>query len=402
MLTLLALVASSCSDRDGLPVAPEAFPISLAVNGIGVSTRSEGFSPLTAGTRVRVLAFRRAGVSPDPSVDDYMGEGTYAVAPGEDTGVLGAVNALLLRAGTYDFYALTPDLAIIPGNDAGGHTYTVEVGNGMDYATSLTQALTVSETAPLVSLNPLVRRCSKLTFALSPKGTNITAVDIASGSVTNLSDPPVTVGVNAALDVSSLGKNTEVSVSDFFAPDPAKALEQEASTVVLPRESGALDFKLSVAFNGSGKFTGLSAPLPSDLAFSPGIHYTFTVKMKGEQADLVLGVALWTDMDNFQTDMGGPGVVELLIGSWTDVHWESGHADTGGNNTTLVVSGWEANPVWSDELGRYPGLGVVSTDWQDVLWSNRSDTGGTNTGLTPGGWNDTPPTDNTNGGDLGE
>ncbi len=351
LLTLLVLFAASCSDGDGLPVDSGAFPISLTVSGIGVSTRSQGFSALAAGTTLRVLAFRCAGASADPSIDEYMGEGIYVVPSGEVTGSLSAVSALLLRAGTYDFYALTPDLTLTPGSDAGGNTYTADVGNGMDYATCLTQGLTVSQTAPAVSLNPLVRRCSKLTFALSPKGTNITAVDIASAGVTRMTDAPLSGDLNAALEVSGAAKTTEIGVIGFTAPDVTKPLEQAASTVVLPRAAGAFDFKMSVAFNGSGKVTALSAPLPSDLAFSPGVHYTFTVKMKGEQADLVLTVSPWTDNGNFQTDLGGPDVGELLIGSWTDVHWDNGKADTGGANTTLVVASWQTNPAWSDELG---------------------------------------------------
>ena len=59
---------------------------------------------------LRILAFRRVGESPDLSTDKYMGEGTYKAINGD--GTLAAVSSLLLRTGTYDFYALTPDLAV--------------------------------------------------------------------------------------------------------------------------------------------------------------------------------------------------------------------------------------------------------------------------------------------------
>lgn len=396
-LIVALILLSGCRGGDD-PSCTAPFAVSFTAVGVGVtvSTRSET-SPLPSGTTLRILAFRRTGTAADLSADEYRGEGTYEVPSDEGGGILRAVSPLLLSAGTYDFYALTPALAVTRGSNGAGNTYAVQVENGTDYATSLTESVTVSATSPSVNLDALMRRCTKVTFVLSPKGDNITAVNISSAGITNMTDAPVTGGLNEALDVSGLTQTTEVSVSDFTAPDSSQPLVQESSTVVLPREAGAFSFKMVVEYDNSGKTTELSA----DLAFSAGTHYTFTVRMRGERADLVLSVSPWIDSTDFSTDIGGPDVIEIVIGGWTDVYWDSSNTDTGGGNSVLVVSGWEANPAWNDEFGRYPGLGVVCTTWQDVLWTSHSGTGGGNAGLVPDNWNTIHTTDGTNGGSLG-
>lgn len=332
-LGVAIVLLSGCRGGCDAPPGTDLFAVSFRSAGVGVtaSTRSD-VSPLSDGTTLRILAFRRVGGSSDLSVDRYMGEGVYEVPAGSSGGLLIAVSPLLLASGTYDFYALTPSLRVTRGNNAGGNTYTVPVEHETDYATSLTESVAVSEAAPSVSLTALIRRCTKLTFALSPQGDNIRAVHISSAGVTNMTDAPVRVPLNEALNVSGLSRTREVSVNDFTAPDSSRPLLQESSTVVLPREAGSFSFKMTVAYDNSGRTTELSAPLPDDLVFSAGIHYTFTVKMLGGHADLVLSVSPWVESTDFSTDMGGPNVIEILIGSWTDVHWE-------------------ANASWSDEFG---------------------------------------------------
>lgn len=128
-----------------------------------------------------------------------MGEGTYRASLGN--GSLTPVHSLLLRAGSYDFYALTPETATASGGGGsgipggGGSTtappYTVSVGHGMDYATSLTAGRAVDESNPSVPLNDLVRRCTRLVFELSPKAGNIKKVRVASAGLTNMTAAPL-------------------------------------------------------------------------------------------------------------------------------------------------------------------------------------------------------------------
>lgn len=393
---LVVLLLGACTESDLLLKENEPFAVHFSTVGIGaeITTRS----PLAENVTLRILAFRRVGDAPDLSADEYIAEGTYKAG---GNGVLSSVNPLLLRAGTYDFYALTPELTVNRATGSGGSkACTVSVEHGCDYATSLTQSKAVSESAPQVALQELSRHCTKLTFALAPKsGAHVTAVDIVSAGLTNMTDAPVVGKLLEALSVDGVTCGTTVSLTGFTAPDANKPLERSASTVVLPRKAGAFEYQMKVKFNGSDKETELVANLPQDLAFQPGYSYTFTVKLKGGSAILELTVAPWNSHE-YGTDMGEADKITLTIGEWTNVAW-NGPADTGGGNTTLTVSGWEVSDTWSDEMGRYPGLTVTSGGWENTNWGSPADTGGGNIQFNPpAGWTERP-TNDTNGGSMG-
>lgn len=401
---LAALLFGACTESDLLLREQEAFAVQFSTAGISAEVTTRSSSPLGDDVTLRILAFRRVGSTPDLSTDEYMGDGMYKA--GNSDGTLTAVTPLLLRAGTYDFYALTPgELTVTyPDNSGSGRTCTVSVGHGMDYATSLTVQKTVSEASPAVPLNDLERHCTKLAFALSPKGSNITSVDIISAGLTNMTDAPVEGQLHEALPVEDATRTTSLALTGFMATDASKPLELSAFAVILPKKADAMDYQMKVKFNGSTKETELLASLPDDLAFQPGFSYTFTVKMKGGMADLVLTVRPWED-HSFTTDMGEADGLTLTVGTWTDVHWDStngGNADTGGGNSSLVISGWEPSHTWSDEMGRYPGLSMTSGGWENTSWGNYANTGGGNTQLKPGDWDSDHSTGNSNGGELGK
>lgn len=122
-------------------------PVRFSASGVCTEVATRAASPLADGTMLRILAFRRVGESPDLSTDKYMGEGTYKAINGD--GTLAAVSSLLLRTGTYDFYALTPDLAVADaGRSGAGVTCAVSVGHGVDLCHSATPGQTVSEASP--------------------------------------------------------------------------------------------------------------------------------------------------------------------------------------------------------------------------------------------------------------
>ena len=302
MIYLLAvLLLGACTEGDLLPKEDEPFAVRFSIAGIGaeVTTRSS----LAENVTLRILAFRRVGSNPNLSVDEYIAEGTYKAG---EYGELSPVNPLLLRDGTYDFYALTPaDLAVnrTTGN-GGGKTCTVSVGHSCDYATSLTESRTVSETAPQVTLTELTRRCTKLVFALVPmQGANVAKLEVVSAQLTNMTNAPVEGKLHDLLAVSDASCGFTVSLPEFTALDNKKPLELSASTIVLPRKAGAFDYRMKVKFNGKNKETELVANLPGDLEFKPGYCYTFTFKLKGESAILELTVEPWTE-HTYSTDMG--------------------------------------------------------------------------------------------------
>lgn len=398
---LAALFLSACTESELLVKERETFAVQFSAAGISaeITTRAS----LADDVTLRILAFRRQSTTPDLSTDEYVGAGIYKAGGGN--GTLTAVTPLLLRAGTYDFYTLTPDQEVTyPDNTGDGLVCTVSVGHGTDYATSLTEQKTVSETAPTVALDELCRRCTKLAFVLSPKSDNIKSIDIVSAGLTNMTDEPVRGQLHEELPVETAGRTTSLSVTDFTATDMTKPLELSTSAVALPRKADAFDYRMEVKFNGSTKKTELLAKLPEDLTFQPGYSYTFTVKLKGGMADLVLTIRPWDEDFLFDTEMGEADGLVLTVGTWTDVYWDDSngsHADTGGGNTQLVVTGWQPSANWETEMGKYPGLSMMSGGWENTDWGNHASTGGGNTHFKPGNWDGEHSTGDSNGGELG-
>lgn len=383
------LLLCSCTESELLPRERQPFAVQFSASGIGVevATRASSSLPLADEATLRILAFRRAGESPDLSADEFMGEGTYKAANGD--GRLEAVSALLLREGTYDFYALTPDLAVTnPEHNGDGLTCAVSVGHGVDYATSLTVAKTVSEASPSVRLDDLGRRCTKLIFELAPKAGNITSVSIESASLTNMTHAPVAATLHAALPVEGAAQTDELSIagSEFSAPDAD--LKTSAARVTLPRKAGKFRFKMTAKFNGRGDAGEFAADMPETLAFAPGTQYTFSLKMQGGTVRLELTVAPWNESSlPGQDDIGAFASVTVLVGTWTDVEIPG---VTGGGNTSVTGPGqWMPNQDLDAELGAF---GLTSVGGEGLPWASQEvpgETGGGNTNVGTGDWGTT-------------
>lgn len=380
------LLFCSCTESE-LPLKDrEPFAVQFSASGIGTEAVTRASSPLADGATLRILAFRRVGASPDLQADEYMGEGTYQAGGGN--GALTPVSSLLLRAGTYDFYALTPALAVI--NPAGGGTglpRAVSVGHDVDYATSLTGQQTVVGAGSPVLLNDLGRRCTRLIFELSPKSGNITSVSVESAGLTNMTHAPIEAALHAALPLAGVVQDDELTIagSEFSVPD--QALNTSAATVTLPRKAGKFRFKMNVAFNGKAA-AEFAADMPETLAFAPGTQYTFTLKMKGGSIQLILTVLPWGEsVMGGQDDIGAFTPITIDVGSWENVTIPG---ETGGGNTTVSTGQWTPNPDLDALLGDY---GLISVGGEGLPWAPPQDvpgeTGGGNANVGSGGWGGT-------------
>lgn len=364
----------------------EPFAVQFSASGIGTEAVTRASSPLADGATLRVLAFRRVGGSPDLQADEYMGEGTYKAAGGN--GALTPVSSLLLRAGTYDFYALTPALAVTnPDGGGAGLSCAVSIGHDVDYATSLTEQQTVVGASAPVLLNDLGRRCTKLIFELSPKAGNITSVGVESAGLTNMTHAPIEAALHTALPVSGAAQDDELTIAggEFSAPDAD--LNTSAATVTLPREAGKFRFKMNVAFNGKAA-AEFAADMPETLVFAPGTQYRFTMKMKGGSIQLILTVLPWGEsVMGGQDDIGAFTPITIDVGSWENVTIPG---ETGGGNTTVSTGQWTPNPDLDAILGDY---GLTSVGGEGLPWNPSQDvpgeTGGGNANVGSGNWGGT-------------
>ncbi len=380
------LLLCSCTEGELLLRDRDPFAVQFSASGIGTEAVTRASSPLADGATLRVLAFRRVGGSPDLQADEYMGEGTYKAAGGN--GALTPVSSLLLRAGTYDFYALTPALAVTnPDGGGAGLSCAVSIGHDVDYATSLTEQQTVVGASAPVLLNDLGRRCTKLIFELSPKAGNITSVGVESAGLTNMTHAPIEAALHTALPVSGAAQDDELTIAggEFSAPDAD--LNTSAATVTLPREAGKFRFKMNVAFNGKAA-AEFAADMPETLVFAPGTQYRFTMKMKGGSIQLILTVLPWGEsVMGGQDDIGAFTPITIDVGSWENVTIPG---ETGGGNTTVSTGQWTPNPDLDAILGDY---GLTSVGGEGLPWNPSQDvpgeTGGGNANVGSGNWGGT-------------
>lgn len=380
------LLFCSCTESGLLLRERERFAVHFSASGIGMEVTTRASSPLSDNTTLRILAFRRVGQSPDLQADEYMGEGTYKAAGGN--GALTPVSSLLLRAGTYDFYALTPALAVTnPDGGGAGLSCAVSIGHDVDYATSLTGQQTVVGASAPVLLNDLGRRCTKLIFELSPKAGNITSVGVESAGLTNMTHAPIEAALHTALPVAGVAQDDELTIagSEFSAPDAD--LNTSAATVTLPREAGRFRFKMNVAFNGKAA-AEFAADMPETLVFAPGTQYRFTMKMKGGSIQLILTVLPWGEsVMGGQDDIGAFTPITIDVGSWENVTIPG---ETGGGNTTVSTGQWTPNPDLDAILGDY---GLTSVGGEGLPWNPSQDvpgeTGGGNANVGSGNWGGT-------------
>lgn len=377
----VVLLLCACTESELLLRERDAFAVRFSASGIGTEVTTRASSPLADGVALRILAFRRTGESPDLSTDEYMGEGTYRAINGN--GALEAVSSLLLRAGDYDFYALTPALAVT-NPDRNGNGPTVSVGHGVDYAASLTGRKTVSEANPSVRLNDLDRHCTKLIFELLPTAGNITSVRIESAGLTDMTHAPVEAALCTRLPVADIAQTDALVIagSEFSVPDAD--LMTSAAAVVLPRVAGKFQFKMAAVFNGRAAAEFI-ADMPETLAFAAGTQYAFILKMKGGSIQLVLEVLPWGEHTmQGQDNIGAFTPVTIHVGTWENVVIPG---ETGSGNTTVSTGQWTPNPELDAEIGAF---GLTTIGGEGLPWASEQhvpgEIGSGNTGVGSNAW----------------
>lgn len=197
-LLAACLLAGGCSkDEAAEPGGGKGkVALSFTVDGFG----EEGFVSPAAGTKaaleyqttVRIVAYR-SGM--EPSQESYVTEQTYfwdrsALVPctvdeqGANPQPVSG-QSLMLEAGSYDIYALTPAIALADDKV----TLAVPLSNGVDYAFSKTTAQvpepTLANRNMTLTLNTLQRQCGLLSLILDV----CEGYELGSLSISGMPDP---------------------------------------------------------------------------------------------------------------------------------------------------------------------------------------------------------------------
>lgn len=391
-------------------VTAEVLPTPRAADGsVATPPATSAVVNLNKDATVRILAFQRKGASADITSDTPVaapyGEATYVVqsdgslkpctvdADGKVVSSSATPASIRLRAGTYDFYAVTPAAEI---TKSGADKYKVAIKHGVDHAASLTTAVIPAgvEKHP-VTLTTLARKCSRLSFSVERKETSsaITSIKVDTIYVNRIAASPSTPSLLLkALDVS-----TKTNTGFFVLPEgevtydsDGKVTPYDCFGVVLPKTEEDFDFNLTVRFNDTNNDKNQSvlptAKVPA-MAFNPGYQYNFKVILKGSIITLVLQVQPWgSEVDWGGFDLGESPSIDITVGDWNFENWDT--AIGGGSDASILVGTWTQNPTWSEEIGGNPVLSgaLTSAGWNSGS-DNTGDIGsGTSAGSTPGNW----------------
>lgn len=386
---LSALSLFACTEADDLAIR-EGVVVSFTTPGMesggSENTRAvtNTYVPLDKNATVRVLVYRRKGVNANLSVDEYIGENTYAadsygqlsacVVDADGKKTTGAAAELRLIQGDYDFYAITPALPVSDHK-------TLSVKHGMDYATSLTTASIPTDltASGKVTLTTLDRKCSKIEFNFDRKSTNVSQIAIDEVRLIDMSKGPLMGTLAQNLPNASVITDTIKLGSSVFTIDATDAYKATGSTIALPKPAGDLKLGMKLKFNGFNKVITLTPATIKGLALAKGTRYIFKVKLKGGSVVLTLTVADWSGTYNVNADdLGESNSLTLKVGEWENVDF---NASTGGSQD-VTIGDWTASKDWSDNLGEYPGLSSTTIGGSDI-WGS-----GINTNPSTGGSSD--------------
>ncbi|WP_071145237.1 BF2992 family fimbrillin-A clan protein [Bacteroides ihuae] len=326
LLLFLPFCFLACTNSEGLSNEHEGVEVTFSTRGIVAqvaSTRADA-SPLGEGATIRVQVYKHTGTATDLTATNYVGDNTYVVgtdgslsacivdATGTVTSTTG--NDLYLRSGDYDFYTVTPALTLSTSGE------TTAVAQGMDYATSLTQGISVSSTLSTqsVTLTTLERKCSQLVFNIDRAITTITSVAIDELTLTGLAVGPLTGTMNNALSTAASNTGSVTLSNSNFTYDATDQYKASASTIVLPKTDGSMQLSMTAYFNGHTTARTISSVTVPSMAFEAGTQYIFTLKLYGDQVVLSLtssSSASWETATSWSAGTGDGTLKNLSINS---------------------------------------------------------------------------------------
>lgn len=408
--------------------------------------------PIANGTTVRIVALHAGdalGSTPAASATYYVtGEETAdghlraTLAPCSVTNdATGAVTAyaddptkvMRLKAGTYDFYAYSPALPLKSDGK------TVDVYHGMDFAASATAGVVVksdgsttypdpmsaapatkSATGGAVELQTLERKCSKLTFTVSPKvktengnsWSSVRQTEFKVVRVFKLAKAPVSAvvpddiaaadQVPMTTDVSTVANPADFLANGIFELTAFASFDTEdsdtdndsstGSGIVLPKQSAAFGLYMEVLFNktvddGTDKTRAIlkADNLPA-LPFIKNTQYNFKVFLQGKEILISVTIEPWKEVTDSE-DIGVLAPIDpVVLGSWTLENWEPDNLGAYGT-ITVGPDSWTTNPNWTVDLGNYLNAAVNAGVWSTVPWWDTNGTGGgSDNTVTGGSW----------------
>ncbi len=413
---------AGCSDRgEGVGGPQEGVAIAFSLDGGALSAsvgaarnavQTRAAVPIASGTTVRIVALPAGaalGSTPAASATYYVtGEetvdgrqrATLAPCSVTDGATPDAVptytpdpsKAMRLKAGEYDFYAFSPALPLKSDSKS------VDVYHGMDFAASKTQWVVIGSdgstsypdptaatspaktgTAGAVELQSLVRRCALVSFSVEPKtATAFNKLTINSVQLSKMTEQPVVTVVDTA--IAPGGNSYSFAFpSSAFKPGAADNLWSFESPV-LPKIEATYGLTITVLYNNNTTPVTLATAddqIPA-MEFRAGWRYSFSLKLKGPNLQLILSVSPWNEAGAWE-DPDGIGAypgMNFEVGEWANC-FDNDNTGIGGflKPGFTTPENWSENPNLNDQIGAFlEAMNGEADAWGDYPNDN-TDTG---------------------------
>ncbi len=364
----------------GTQVVPAGEVATGGSAGSAAATRAGAAEPLDEGVTVRVVAYRRTGTNADIANDRYVADKTYVAVKENDAIVLKACTiaddgtvtedasaCMLLRVGTYDFYAIAPALKLDANHQK------MDVNHGVDYAASLTENVAVATqpggAAQPVSLTTLDRKCARLHFSISRSHQNVLKAVFNSVKLDKIALAPASPLLGAAIAAGANTGSYEFPAGTFAELNEASEFLSSGAGEVLPKSKAPFELAMNVSFNDAVA-KDLKAEIPA-LSFVPGYQYCFGLHLKGNMLELTLQVTDWNDDPKWDTGVGSPGASFIVsVGSWTVSGWET---SVGGQFTPIIAPDSWTPSAWDTDIDGFFAPIIGPGSWTDEGWSTDVD-----------------------------
>lgn len=334
----LSLLVGCSRDDVGGGISPDGVMVLFSAEGLDLTIgTTRASTPLTKGTTLRVVAFRRANAA-TPAVTtgtpDYRN--TYIVADAgslipslvDGNGGTAAGTATQMRiatSGVYDFYAYANALPFIPGA-----TNVTDITHGMDFLVGSSTGVSVGISAQSVQVvfSGMEHLCTKIDFTLKPEAANTVLVTLSVNSVTmsGIATAPATfsLGSAAVVPLTQTGGTYTIPGTSFVNSDAKTSSGSGIMLSSTPASTG-IDIAFNVDINGSPitlKATGITAIGQ----FIKGSRYPFTLSIGQTRLTLLLNISddgslpLWNDI-TWGAEIGSGN--SIILGSWDVASWNS-------------------------------------------------------------------------------
>lgn len=340
----------------------------LTLGAPTVLTRAEetavpSSTPLPEGATLRIGAYFRGKVGEQTSPVSFSTtaptfEATYVVKPGgylslcevDDTGkqIVGDTEEMVVRAGVYDFYAISPARKRIKDSDG---TYKIkDIPYKEDVMTSFVRGVRVSQSSREVTLNTFSRKCAQVVFNVAPSKENVLPFSRLYATrlkVSKISSSGAVLIIGEDTGIPPTGGDTGNPGQVVFDVDEFEPVESDTNHVGLNKTKGILlpkntePFDMEIEVQRDDEQATLKATIDKSISFDEGKRYVFTLEVKNNESRLQMKVLDWNTILFADANVGAPdkpypdpdineGIgTSFTVAVWKEIIW-SGNGEVGG------------------------------------------------------------------------